>query len=230
MARALVVQHHPSEGLGWFQEWLPAASLDVHPIHPYLGHRVPSSVEGDALIVLGGPMGCMDDEVADWLPAVRALLRTAVDDGVPTLGLCLGAQLLAAATGGYVERGTRGPELGRGSVQVTDDDDLLTAGPMPVVQWHFDTITALPPGAVLLGSSDVYEVQAFRLGEVAWGLQFHVEATTDMVREWADNDAAAVRETGREPADVVSEVTFAESALTAAGIALAHRFARLVTG
>jgi hypothetical protein len=61
-------------------------------------------------------------------------------------------------------------------------------------------------------------------------LQFHVEATTDMVREWADNDAAAVRETGREPADVVSEVTFAESALTAAGIALAHRFARLVTG
>jgi len=230
MARALVVQHHPSEGLGWFQEWLPAASLDVHPIHPYLGHRVPSSVEGDALIVLGGPMGCMDDDHATWLPAVRSLLRTAVDDGVPTLGLCLGAQLLAAATGGYVERGTRGPELGRGSVQVTDDDDLLTAGPMPVVQWHFDTITALPPGAVLLGSSDVYEVQAFRLGEVAWGLQFHVEATTDMVREWADNDAAAVRETGREPADVVSEVTFAESALTAAGIALAHRFARLVTG
>jgi GMP synthase-like glutamine amidotransferase len=230
MARALVVQHHPSEGLGWFQEWLPAASLDVHPIHPYLGHRVPSSVEGDALIVLGGPMGCMDDDHATWLPAVRSLLRTAVDDGVPTLGLCLGAQLLAAATGGYVERGARGPELGRGSVQVTDDDDLLTAGPMPVVQWHFDTITALPPGAVLLGSSDVYEVQAFRLGEVAWGLQFHVEATTDMVREWADNDAAAVRETGREPADVVSEVMFAESALTAAGIALAHRFARLVTG
>jgi len=230
MARALVVQHHPSEGLGWFQEWLPAASLDVHPIHPYLGHRVPSSVEGDALIVLGGPMGCMDDDHATWLPAVRSLLRTAVDDGVPTLGICLGAQLLAAATGGYVERGARGPELGRGSVQITDDDDLLTAGPMPVVQWHFDTITALPPGAVLLGSSDVYEVQAFRLGEVAWGLQFHVAATTDMVREWADNDAAAVRETGREPADVVSEVTFAESALTAAGTALAHRFARLVTG
>ena len=230
MARALVVQHHPSEGLGWFQEWLPAASLDVHPIHPYLGHRVPSSVEGDALIVLGGPMGCMDDDHATWLPAVRSLLRTAVDDGVPTLGICLGAQLLAAATGGYVERGARGPELGRGSVQITDDDDLLTAGPMPVVQWHFDAITQLPPGAELLASSDLYEVQAFRIGEVAWGLQFHVEATPSMVAQWADIDAAAIRETGRDPETVATEVRFAEASLAEAGEALAQRFAKLVTG
>jgi GMP synthase (glutamine-hydrolysing) len=230
VARALVVQHHPAEGLGWFQEWLPAASLDVHPIHPYLGHRVPSSVEGDALIVLGGPMGCMDDDQSTWLPAVRSLLRTAVDDGVPTMGICLGAQLLAAATGGYVERGTRGPELGLGTVQIAEEDELLLSGPLPVVQWHFDAITSLPPGAVPLGSSELYETQAFRLGEVAWGLQFHIEATTAMVQGWADNDAAALRETGREPADVVSQVAFAESALTAVGEAMAPRFAKLVTG
>ena len=87
MARALIVQHAAHEGLGWLQDWLPQASLDVHPIHPYLGHRVPTSVEGDALIVLGGPMGCMDDDKAAWLPAVRTLMRTAVDDGVPTLGI-----------------------------------------------------------------------------------------------------------------------------------------------
>src|SRR3954454_13206308 len=131
MARALVVQHTAQEGLGNLLEWLPDAGLDVHPIHPYLGHRVPPSVEGDALVVLGGPMGCMDDDVAGWLPAVRTLLRTAVDDGVPTLGICLGAQLLAAATGGYVARGAAGPELGIGSVTVADSDDLLVAGPMP---------------------------------------------------------------------------------------------------
>src|SRR3954467_479367 len=154
MARALIVQHTPSEGLGWLQEWLPDAGVHVHPIHPYLGHRVPPSVEGDALIVLGGPMGCMDDEAADWLPAVRTLLRTAVDDGVPTLGICLGAQLLAAATGGYVERGAAGPEVGLGRVDVTHGDDLLDVGAMPVVQWHFDAVTALPPGAVPLASSD----------------------------------------------------------------------------
>jgi len=230
VARALVVQHHPSEGLGWFQEWLPAAGLDVHPIHPYLGHRVPTSVEGDALIVLGGPMGCMDDDRADWLPAVRSLLRTAVDDGVPTMGICLGAQLLAAATGGYVERGAAGPELGLSSIDVPTGDDLLVPGAMPVVQWHFDAVTALPPDAVLLASSDVYPIQAFRVGEGAWGLQFHVEATAAMVEEWAGNDAAALAELGRDPFDVVSEVRFSEHVLTEAGQALAQRFAQLVTG
>lgn len=229
MARTLVVQHSANEGLGWFQEWLPAAGLDVHPIHPYLGHRVPTSVEGDALVVLGGPMGCMDDDRAQWLPAVRQLLRTAVDDGVPTLGICLGAQLLAAATGGYVERGALGPELGLGTVEITADDELLTAGTIPVVQWHFDAITRLPPDAELLGTSDKYN-QAFRIGEVAWGLQFHVEATVAMVEDWAGADAAAIRESGREPADVVSQVRFAEGSLTEVGEALAQRFAKLVTG
>jgi GMP synthase (glutamine-hydrolysing) len=230
VARTLVVQHHPSEGLGWFQDWLPAAGLDVHPIHPYLGHRVPTSVEGDALIVLGGPMGCMDDDRAQWLPAVRTLLRTAVDDGVPTMGLCLGAQLLAAATGGYVQKGAAGPELGLSTIDVTMPDNLLPAGPMPVVQWHFDTITALPPDADLVASSDRYEVQAFRIGEVAWGLQFHVEATPDMVAEWAANDATALRELGRSPDEVVAEVRAAEAQLRTAGEELAQQFARLVTG
>jgi len=230
MARALVVQHTGAEGLGWFQDWLPAAGLDVHPIHPYLGHRVPSSVEGDALVVLGGPMGCMDDDVANWLPAVRQLLRTAVDDGVPTIGICLGAQLWAGATGGYVRRGADGPELGLGTVNVAATDDLLVAGSMPVVQWHFDAITSLPPGAELLASSDVYDVQAFRVGEVAWGLRFHVEATAEMVRGWADNDADAVRTSGREPDAVATEVRCAEQQLTEVGEALAQRFAKLVTG
>src|SRR3954469_4362839 len=100
MARALVVQHTASEGLGWLQEWLPAAGLDVHPIHPYLGHRVPPPLEGDALLLLGRPTGGNHAEVPPWLPAVRGLLATAIDDGVPTLGICLGAQMLAVAAGG----------------------------------------------------------------------------------------------------------------------------------
>jgi GMP synthase (glutamine-hydrolysing) len=101
---------------------------------------------------------------------------------------------------------------------------------MPVVQWHFDTITALPPDADLVASSDRYEVQAFRIGEVAWGLQFHVEATPDMVAEWAANDATALRELGRSPDEVVAEVRAAEAQLRTAGEELAQQFVRLVTG
>src|SRR2546421_3249311 len=127
MARALVVQHTPGEGLGNLLEWLPAAGLDVHPIHPYLGHRVPPSVEGDALIVLGGPMGAYDDADAPWLPATRELLSTAIDDGVPTLGICLGAQLMAVAAGGEGQRGSGRPPNGPGHGVGAVGDQLLTA-------------------------------------------------------------------------------------------------------
>ena len=222
MARALVVQHTAHEGLGNLLEWLPAAGLDVHPIHPYLGHRVPPSVEGDALIVLGGPMGAYDDDDAPWLPATRALLATAIDDGVPTLGICLGAQLLAVAAGGEVQRGSDGPELGLGKVDVVAGDQLLTAGSMPVVQWHYDTVTRMPAGAQLLASSDAYQVQAFRVGDVAWGLQFHVEATPGMVADWA-------REDGVDDS-VVDAVRGANDALRSAGDEVARRFAHIVIG
>jgi len=230
MARVLVLQHTAHEGLGRLQDWLPAAGVDVHPIHPYLGHRVPQSVEGDALVVLGGPMGAYDDEVAPWLPATRSLIATAIDDGVPMLGICLGAQLLAVAAGGSVERGALGPELGLGTVTVSQPDVLLPSGELPVVQWHFDTVTRLPDSAALLGSSSRYAAQAFRVGEVAWGLQFHIEATPEMVGDWARIDADALAEEGRSPDEVVAEVTGAVADLEAVGLQITKRFAHVITG
>jgi len=231
MARALIVQHTPTEGLGWLQEWLPDAGVHVHPIHPYLGHRVPPSVEGDALIVLGGPMGAYDDEQAPWLPAVRSLLSTAIDDGVPTLGICLGAQLLAVTAGGEVVKGAAGPEIGVGDVEVAVSDDLMTAGTLPVVQWHYDTVSRMPDGATLLASSANYQVQAFRVGDVAWGVQFHPEATLPMVAEWAEEDQDNIRSLlGRWPEDVIGDVADAQVRLAAAGEALARRFAAVITG
>jgi len=223
MARAHVVQHSATEGLGRLADWLPSVGLDVHPTHPYLGNRVPPSVEGDALIVLGGPMGAYDDEAAPWLPSVRDLIKTAIDDGVPTLGVCLGAQLLAVVAGGKVEPGTNGPEIGLGEVEIATGDDLFEVGTLPVVQWHHDAVTELPPGAVLLGGSAAYPVQAFRIGDVAWGMQFHVEATHDMVRTWAVDE-------GLDPAPIADPVRFAEARLAEAGEPLARRFAALVTG
>jgi GMP synthase (glutamine-hydrolysing) len=222
MARVHVVQHTATEGLGELAEWLPAIGVDVHPTHPYLGHRVPPSVEGDALIVLGGPMGAYDDEVAPWLPSVRDLLASAVDDGVPTIGICLGAQLLAVAAGGTVERGKAGPEIGLGEIVVTTGDELLSPGIMPVVQWHYDAVTRLPDSAEVLASSELYPIQAFRVGDLAWGLQFHVEATADMVRGWAIDE-------GLE-ASMADPVAFAAGRLAEVGEQIAKRFAAIITG
>jgi GMP synthase (glutamine-hydrolysing) len=222
MARVHVVQNTASDGLGQLAEWLPAIGVDVHPTHPYLGNRVPPSVEGDALIVLGGPMNAYDDEVAPWLPSVRQLMASAVDDGVPTIGICLGAQLLAVVAGGRVEPGAAGPEIGLSEVTVPTGDALLTAGVMPVVQWHYDTVTVLPDTAEILASSEKYPVQAFRVGEVAWGLQFHVEATVDMVRGWAIEE-------GMDPS-VAEQVAFAAPRLAEVGEQIARRFAAIITG
>ena len=223
MAPGHLVQHTATEGLGLLADWLPAIGVDVHPTHPYLGNRVPPSVEGDALIVLGGPMGAYDDDVAPWLPSVRELLLSAIDDGVPTIGVCLGAQLLAVAAGGKVERGQAGPEIGLGEIMVTASDDLLlTPGTLPVVQWHYDTVTNLPDTAEVLASSELYPIQAFRVGQVAWGLQFHVEATADMVRTWAIDE-------GLDPS-LADSVALAADRLAVAGEQIAQRFAAIITG
>jgi GMP synthase (glutamine-hydrolysing) len=222
MARVHIVQHTVGEGMGRLADWLPAAGVDVHPTHPYLGNRVPPTVEGDALIVLGGPMGAHDDDRSPWLPAVRDLMRSAVEDGVPTLGICLGAQLLAVAMGGEVERGAAGPEIGLGEVTVDVPDDLLPAGTMPVVQWHYDAVTRLPEDSTLLASSQAYPVQAFRVGELAWGVQFHPEVTPEMVAEWAVEE-------GMGP-EIGEQVRFADARVAAAGQRIARRFAAIITG
>jgi GMP synthase-like glutamine amidotransferase len=99
------------------------------------------------------------------------------------------------------------------------------------VQWHFDTVSVLPDGATLLASSDRYDVQAFRVGEVAWGLQFHVEATTAMVADWAANDAEAIRaSSGRTPQEVMDELAAAQFRVLSGGRAVIDRFATVITG
>jgi GMP synthase (glutamine-hydrolysing) len=190
--RVLVVQNSDSDPPGRLAAWLIEAGLELVVV---AGPDLPADLSGYAgLVVLGGDMGAWDDEPAPWLPHERALLRAAVSDEVPTLAVCLGAQLLAAANGGRVEPNPDGPEVGAQLIakrSAASSDPLF--GPLPitpdVIQWHYDAVTMLPPGAIHLASSPMCEHQAYRLGRLAWAVQFHIETTPELVREWAKLDA-----------------------------------------
>jgi GMP synthase-like glutamine amidotransferase len=216
-----VVQHAEIEGVGRFAEWMPAAGLNLRVLRPYAGDPMPDGLDADALVVMGGPMGANDDAHVPWLSGTKKLLAHAVDHGVPTLGVCLGAQLLAVACGGAVQPGEAGPERGLDEVEITVPDALFDVGPLAVVQWHYDTVVALPDGSELLGSSDRYRVQAFRLGDCAWGVQFHVEATARMVADWAEAE-------GLDSAALTAAVVAADDRLATVGARLARRFAAVV--
>ncbi len=136
---------------------------------------------------MGGPMGAGDDADHPWLAAERELIADAAGAGRPVLGVCLGAQLLAAALGARVYEAER-PEVGLLEVELTGEGraDPLFAGidDRPVsLQWHADTFD-LPDGAVRLARSAAIANQAFRSGERAYGVQFHLEVTGEMAREW----------------------------------------------
>ena len=203
--RILVIQHSATEGPGTLDAWLPAAGAELHVVHAYAGEPVPADLAPfDALLVLGGPQQAYDDDSGAWLPDTKQLLRKAVEQELPTLGICLGGQLLAEATGGRVALGDAGIEAGARLVAKRDaawEDELFLDVPFTptVVQWHEDAIVDLPPGAVLLAGSTMYPHQAFRLGRRAWGVQFHLETDAEMVRHWGASYTTAVVAAGLDP-------------------------------
>lgn len=234
MTRVLIVEHEGDAGIGFIGDRLRERGVELVEVGPDTGAAVPESLDGfDGLIVLGGSMGPTDDELAPWLPATRALLSSAVEQELPTLGICLGAQLLSTATGGRVSRMPAGPEIGLSTVDLNEAgarDPLLGSlggSRLPVVQWHWLESALLPQGAELLASSAACTNQVFRLGRRAWGLQFHPEALGDAAQIWGeldDMDAAGV-----DPATVVSEVRAAEPRLRETWLALMDGYAELLT-
>ncbi|MDX3658902.1 gamma-glutamyl-gamma-aminobutyrate hydrolase family protein [Streptomyces sp. ID05-26A] len=173
--RSVVIQHVPFEGPGLIAPALFAVGSEVSVVRADLGDVLPSAAQLDVLVVMGGPMGAFDDLKHPHLAEERALVAECVRLGKPVLGVCLGAQLLAAALGASVHRGPVA-EIGAGEVELTSVDDPVlspSGSRLPVVHWHEDTFD-LPDGAELLARSDLYAHQAFRVG-TAYGLQFHVE-------------------------------------------------------
>jgi GMP synthase-like glutamine amidotransferase len=184
----VVVQHVAHEGPGSLAPAVRDSGAELCVVRVDRGDPVPppDAAAGMAgLVVLGGPMGVADD--LPWLREERALLRAAVEADRPVLGVCLGAQQLAAALGAEVTRGPA-PECGVGEVHLTPaaiEDPLFgpAPSPLPCVHWHGDTFS-LPHGAVRMAGNDAYENQAFRVGTRAYGLQFHVEVTGSLVAHW----------------------------------------------
>ena len=186
--RTLVLQHIACEPPGVFEDVLDERGAELHRVELDEGEPLPDWREYDAIVAMGGPMSVLDDDSLPWLADEKRAIGEAVRAGTPYWGVCLGVQLLAASLGARVYPGPK-PEVGLLPVSMTGEarsDPVFGEAPHELVtlQWHGDTFD-LPDGAVRLASSPTYANQAFRF-ERAYGVQFHLEVSAEMAREWAE--------------------------------------------
>jgi GMP synthase-like glutamine amidotransferase len=184
----LVLQHIACEPPGVYEDVLRERGAALHRVEVDAGEELPDWREFGAIVAMGGPMSANDDDAFPWLSDEKRLIGDAVRAGLPYWGVCLGVQLLAASLGARVYAGDE-PEVGVLPVELTEEgrrDPVFSALPssIPALQWHGDTFD-LPDGAVRLAGSSAYPNQAFRF-ENAYGVQFHVEVSSTMAREWMD--------------------------------------------
>ena len=190
----LVLQHIACEPPGVYEDVLHERGATIHRVELDEGEPLPDWRAFDAIIAMGGPMGALDETDHPWLVDEKRLIGDAVRSGLPFWGVCLGVQLLAASLGARVYPGSA-PEVGLLPVMLTDEalaDPVFAGMPRELLslQWHGDTFD-LPDGAVLLAGSPAYPNQAFRFGTGAYGVQFHLEVSPGLAREWADVPAYA---------------------------------------
>jgi GMP synthase (glutamine-hydrolysing) len=235
VARLLVVVPSDTDPPTRLGEWLRDTGLELDERRLSVADPLPADLTGfDGLLVLGGPQSSLDDdEVSPELVGVRHLLAQAVAADLPTLAVCLGAQLLAQVGGGSTRVGVDGPEVGATLVAKRDaaDADPLF-GPLPlspdVLEWHHDEIDRLPAGATLLASNPRYENQAYRVGEHVYGLQFHIETDEALVRQWAEGDPVGVASSGLDLDTVCVRAAAVHPDLAEVWAPFAARFAELV--
>ncbi|MBT6175914.1 MAG: C26 family cysteine hydrolase domain-containing family [Deltaproteobacteria bacterium] len=188
MKKVLVFQHVPYEILGTLDPLLRAAGYRIRYVN--FGREPdaePDIEKYQGLVVLGGPMNVDMVEKYPHLKTEVRLIKRAMEQGIPILGICLGAQLIAKTLGAKVSKNPE-KEIGWYDISLTDagkDDPLMRhlEGTRSIFEWHSDTF-GLPEGAVHLASGTSCVNQAFRYGDNVYGFQFHMEVDQPLVERW----------------------------------------------
>lgn len=194
--RFLVFQHIAIEHPGIFRDFFAADGIQWDAVELDEGEAIPGFDGYDALWVMGGPMDVWEETEHPWLKAEKQAIRDWVQGaGKPYMGLCLGHQLLGAALGGKVGKMEKA-EVGILDIDLTEAgraDPLFDriATPFQALQWHGAAVLEAPEGAVILAQSPVCANQAMRVGDFAYGLQYHTELTARTVGEWGEVPAYA---------------------------------------
>ena len=228
--RAVVLQHEQNEGLGLLERPLVDAGFALTRRFRNVEHK---DLEAELIVILGGSMSVWATDQHPFLKEELALLVERVALGRPCLGICLGAQLLAAAAGAQVTAGKNGVELGVAPVRWTKaglEDPVIkgVSAKSVVAHWHEDTWSPVE-NATLLASTDRYTQQAFRLGE-SYGFQFHPELSAAHFEEWIRANAEVLELYGKDEKELLSALPRLKSAEPENVLLLerlAHHFARV---
>ena len=203
MNRLLVLQHLESEGPGLYYQIAKEREMNIEIIRLDLGDGLPKTNKDDLLLIMGGPMGVKDigSIKYPWLKSESDFIKSELKKNTRIIGVCLGAQLLAKAAGGNVETLKDGspprplPEIGWSPVFFNQSDNDLNKfceTPFHVLHWHGDRIL-LPINAELIASSKNCKEQFFKIGDFAYGLQFHIESSKEMTERWINEDKLFIK-------------------------------------
>jgi len=183
----LIIKHVEMEGPGLIEDCLKEQRIPYRILNLESELHLPKPDNLKGVVILGGPMNVYEEDRYPFLREEDLFIKEAIQRGKTILGICLGAQLMAKALGAKVFR-TPLKEIGWYDVSLTKvgtEDTCFSKLPktFPVFQWHEDTFD-IPSAGKLIATSTPVPNQAFRYGENAYGLQFHLEVTAEMIREW----------------------------------------------
>lgn len=193
--RIHVLQHVYFEGPAAIANWAIEYGFKISYTHIYKSEKLPDINDFDILIIMGGPMGVYDSGTFGWLLDETEFIRESIGKGKPTLGICLGAQLIAHALGGRVYKGAQ-KEIGWYPLTFNSSNSpLQLADKLTVFHWHGDTFD-LPKGSKLFASSVAIKNQAFIYNNNVIALQFHLEMTQKSLQLMIENAGHELMETG----------------------------------